>query len=294
MNRHPRIHLIAGGMILLQQDHQRVYCWDWQERRLLYRLPGYFVGAARDGHSFLLEAYDDSIQAIEARSGASIPLESIAAQDYAPGQRCALRLTRHVLEVRDVLGDEIVHAIELTRFERDPHAASFSAACIAPEGDFLALTLSGDSMFGEWARGYCLDSQEALRFTFSASPSPAHPKLRMSARGRYLLVEASIQHYSLWDMQADEGVADYPIQAPGYIIAMNDEETPPIVVLQDASNHLEFHQGRTLLGRRPLEDPADDGVFLPDQRQLALLLDSNEIALYDWRANVQNGRFRLP
>lgn len=294
MKRHPRIHLIGGGTVLLQQDHQRVCCWDWQAGRLLHRQPGYFIGVARDGRSFLLEAYDDTIHAIETRSGTPIPLGSIAQQDYAPGQRCTLRLTRQMLEVRDVLRNEIVHAIELSRFERDPRGASFSAARLAPEGDFLALTISGDSMFGEWARGYCLDSQEALRFAFSASPSPEHPQLRMNARGRYLLVEASIQHFSLWDMQADERVTDYQIEAPGYLIALGDEETSPIVVLQNASNHLEFHQGRTLLGRKMLEDPVDDGVFLPDQRQLALLLNSGEIALYDWRANEQTDRFRLP
>lgn len=290
-----RLRFSPDGGLLICAGREEIQVWHLRDRRLLHQQPGTLIGLDSDGHTFLMETPDKTMQARLLFSGTTIPLETAVPDDFPLGQRCVTRRLQRSVDIVDVLAGRVIRSVPLDKLVDSPtSSAHFSAAALSADGAYLAIAVTGDSTWGEWAKGYCLRLDGKHYFTFSVNSAANRPFLQMS--GDFLMVESAASQRTLIDMRTGAPLHVYHVadtRNAGQFFAVNPAETPPLIA---------FHTDRgrvTLappgLAGRDIVDPQAilDTAFMPDNQHIALLLENREVLFHDWRADHRKGALYL-
>ncbi|HRE48500.1 MAG TPA: hypothetical protein PLD47_12315 [Aggregatilineales bacterium] len=291
----PIIRFTPDGSTLIYANAHQIQFWRLQDRYLLHQHDGKLIGMAKDGRSFLLESTGNRFQLFDLFKESYRSNDSILSHDYLPGQRCSLRLKRRSIEVFDVLQSEVVVTVQLSELvDTSSGNPYFSNACLSQDGGFVAVTVAGDSTWGEWARGYCLHLGGRPHFEFSVNCAANQPVLQMS--GHILLVENTNQHRTLWDIYAGKAVQVFDLtngRIAGRFVAVNEAEFPSVVAIHTDRNRVELYQASLLLATLTTQHDICAAEFYPDNRHIALLLENKEVEFYDWRTTNRKGLLKL-
>jgi WD40 repeat protein len=281
----PALHFTPNDSILVYENAHHLQFWHLQDHRLLHQHDGTLLAIAKHGRSFLLYTSHGTTEAYDSLTGAQIPIQSISPEAYTAGQLYKLRPERTSVEVTDVLRNEVIRSFHLADFLKTVgNQDSFSNVCLSQDGSFIAVTIAGDSTWGEWALGYYLPLMGKLHFEFSVNPFANHPILEMA--GNYLLVESAAQEHALWDMQTgnkQQRFSSINAKAAKYLLAVNTVEVPPIIALWVDPHHVTLYQTGALRTRLTAPQEILHAEFLPDNHQIALLLENKTVVFHDWR-----------
>lgn len=77
--------------------------WDTRHNQFRYQVPGYLIGASKDGRMFLTQRAPEAVSAWDIATGAEIPLEQIDPEAYPDHQRLVFSKVKG-LQVHDVFG----------------------------------------------------------------------------------------------------------------------------------------------------------------------------------------------
>ncbi|MCS7070138.1 MAG: hypothetical protein NZM00_01420, partial [Anaerolinea sp.] len=237
------LRFTADGGILIGAGRDEIQVWHVHERRLLHRQPGKLIGIDRDGHTLLLEAPDKAVQARLIDSGAPVALNSIAPDDYLPGQRWRVRRLQRAVEIVDALAGRAIRSLALDSLVDAPTVnAHFSAATLSADGLYLAVAVS-DSTWGEVARGYCLRLDGKTGFAFNVSGLATRPVLQIAAR--FLMVETAPSTRTVFDMATGAPVQVLTLADPrsgGQFFATNTAEHPPVIAFQAGRSQVTLYR----------------------------------------------------
>ncbi|MGQ9909873.1 MAG: hypothetical protein ACUVS2_13665 [Candidatus Flexifilum sp.] len=288
------LRFTPDGAILIGAGRDEIQVWHVRERRLLHRQEGHLIGIDRDGHTFLMETPERDVQARAVYSGTPLALDSVAADDYPPGQRCRVRRLQRAVEIVDVITGRAIRSIALSELiDTLSVNAQFSAAVLSPDGLYLAVAVS-DSTWGEVARGYCLRLDGKASFAFNVSGLAARPVLRMAAG--LLLVETAPAARTVFDRATGAPVQRFTLADPrsgGQFFAVNEAERPPVIAFQAERSRIMLARSAVTLHSIVDAQAILDAAFLPDNRHLALLLESRTVVFYDWRSEQRVGSLFL-
>lgn len=287
-----KICFTPTGQYLIYENAYRVQIWHLPEGRLLLRDDGKLIGIASSGQSVLLETLGHKVRVFDLLAETHIPLEEAHPKDYPVGARCILRTKQNLIQVVDALsGVELISVPLSDLIGTSRLHPGINATCLSSDGKFFAVSIAGDSMWGEWARGYCVDLNGKVHFEFSVNSNAQRPMLQMT--GRYLVVENAAQKRALWDVPT--GQVEQTLltgQNAGAFAAVNESEVPPVIAVHMERQRVTISQAGRWLSTINAQHTLYAGTFYPDNRHLALLGENNTIAFYEWRTGSYKGSFK--
>ena len=239
----------------------------------------------RQGRTLLLEPSGGGLEARDAARGDSLPLADLDPGRFALAQRTRIRTGTKAAEVEDVLSEEAVYHVALEILAEIGVTHPYCDRAVLPdEGQWLAISVCGDSTWGEWARGFCLGPDGKPRFELHLNPAAQRPLLVASPAGHFLLAERQPGRYELVDPASGETLTVFHLADPsaGGFAAIWDSAGPPRLVLRESEQAVGVHW----LGTEPqrmgtFETPAavETGVFVTSDH-LALLLVDERLVVY--------------
>ncbi len=281
------LRFTPGGIALTGYDGT-IHIWDLKARARLHRQVGELLGVDRQGRTCLVETPEGTIRAWALASGAAVPIESIAPETFALGQRVRTRITSQAVEIDDCLTGQLVRRIELDDLT-DPRTGGphFDRVSMSEDGQWVAVSISGDSTWGEWARGYCLGPDGRTRFEFVLNHLAQSPLLAMSPTGHHLLAEHQQAYYALYDPASGQRLALLQLAdafSPA-AAAFWETGTIPRLALQETSWRVgvyAFEDGLARLGGLETRSEVETACFV-DEEHLSLLLAGGEMVVHSLR-----------
>jgi hypothetical protein len=284
-----RLHFTPGGR-LIAAEGRMIQVWDLGARRHLQRLSGDLIGVDRLGRTLLLETPDGALQARDVDSGETLSLAAIDRARFSLAQRVRIQTGNKAAQVQDALTGTPIYQVPVEALA-DP-ATSGSPFCdqavLPDDGQWLAVSISGDSAWGEWARGYCLGPNGRPRFELLLNHEAERPLLVASPGGRFLLAEHQPARYKLIDPADGETLTGFHLTdtRAGRFAALWDAGRSPRLVLHESERSVGVHT----LGAEPrrmgaLETPAavEEAIFITADH-LALLLETSVLMVYSLKA----------
>ena len=279
-----RLHFTLDGKLILGEG-RTIQVWDLNTRRRIQTYSGGLIGVDRQGRALLLETAEGELEARDAARGDSLPLADLDPGRFALAQRTRIQTGTKAVEVEDVLTGEAIYHVELETLAEIGVTHPYCDRAVLPnEGEWLAVSVCGDSSWGAWAHGFCLGPDGKPRFELNLNPEAQRPLLVASPAGRFLLAEHQPGRYELVDPASGETLTVFHLADPsaGGFAAMWDAEGPPRLVLRESEQAVGVHW----LGTEPqrmgtFETPAavETGVFITSDH-LALLLADGRLVVY--------------
>lgn len=269
----------ANGEYLFDGQYKAVRIW--HHDRFVGECPGEFVGAARDGKTFLTYNPDEgkSCRAWQSHTGINLPISAVQPEHYAPNQRYFLERTVRPIVLRDALGREA--PIQLDLDDRDYMMVDNWA--LSPDGNYLAVAFffdvgGHDGAFGRvYARlngspflpAFQFDVDRFISTPLVTSCDP-HTLFAVSAEtGRLSLITATGQ-YAASRIRYVGGGGRFLIVSP---------KTPRTWVVHYNSRTWRLvHENKNV-------DVAEDqpilaAAFHPSGEKIAILLENLRVAIY--------------
>src|SRR5690606_17635620 len=114
-----------------------------------------------------------------------------------------------------------------------------------------------------------------VHFEFSVNSAANRPILETA--GHYLVVETRDRERALWDMRTGGLAQTIPIadaKQAGLLMSVNEAESPPVAAIHADRRRVDLLRGRVLVARLTTEPDLHAAEFYPDNRHLALLLET--------------------
>jgi hypothetical protein len=294
-----RIVFSSDGSMLLHTTHSStVALWNIAAAELVARCPGYLVGVARDGHTFLTSTGDQTL-AWDAHDGSSVPLNLINPDHYARSQCTIVRWAsdgRLTLQLADCFGREPHRSLHIA-YAAPTRQAFFECCALLPANDRLLAVIYGEEAGHSWTRGVCVDSTSGrVIYSFPVSSTLTSPPFNVAAQHSVFAISRQLRCFVLYDYRSGRALREVWLPAPGGDAIGVHPNSPWLVAV---SQHTAEYRDRVLflnieqltpsgavlqLGKVERE-MVESGtiaelVFHPRGDELASLLTSEQIHLW--------------